>query len=119
MGFAGAGFAGDLTNGRRLRFNSSLSVSGGGTQSKPAVENRGLADLYFRSDLSVSQLGMPKERKIRPPDDAADPNKLPQNFRLTKETIRKLEKAALEYGMSKTVYVELALKDRFRKDAIT
>ena len=74
--------------------------------------------LYFMPDLSISQLGMPKERKIAPPGDAADPNKLPQNFRLTKETIRKLEKAALEYGMSKTVYVELALKDRFRKDAI-
>jgi hypothetical protein len=75
--------------------------------------------LCFMPDLSISQLGMPKERKIAPPDDAADPNKLPQNFRLTKETIRKLEKAALEYGMGKTVYVELALKDRFRKDAIT
>jgi hypothetical protein len=41
-----------------------------------------------------------------------------QNFRLTPETIRKLETAAREYGMSKTAYAELALKDRFKKDRI-
>jgi hypothetical protein len=46
------------------------------------------------------------------------PSKRIQNFRLTPETIRKLETAAREYGMSKTAYTELALKDRFKKDRI-
>jgi hypothetical protein len=45
-------------------------------------------------------------------------NKEPQNFRLTLETIRKLEMAARGYGMSKTVYVEMALKAQFKKDGI-
>jgi hypothetical protein len=60
---------------------------------------------------------MPKERKPTPPGDT-DSNKQPQNFRFTTETIRKLEIAAREYGMSKTAYTELALKDRFKKDGI-
>jgi hypothetical protein len=45
-------------------------------------------------------------------------NKEPQNFRLTPETIRKLEEASRQYGMSKTVYVEMALKAQFKKDGI-
>jgi predicted DNA-binding protein len=42
-----------------------------------------------------------------------------QNFRLTPETIRRLGVAARQHGMSKAVYVELALIDRFKKDSIT
>ena len=61
---------------------------------------------------------MTKERKPSSESSESDPVKTPQNFRLTPETVRKLEVAAREYGMSKTVYVELALKDRFKKDGI-
>jgi TraY domain-containing protein len=62
---------------------------------------------------------MIKEKKTTASEDTADASKQPQNFRFTSETIRKLEKAAREYGMSKTAYAELALKDRFKKDNIT
>ena len=61
---------------------------------------------------------MTKERKNAASNEAADLNKKPQNFRFTAETVRKLEIAAKEYGMSKTAYTELALKDRFKKDGI-
>src|SRR5215471_6702815 len=67
--------------------------------------------LYFRLKLPILILSMSTERKT-PASDDADLNKKPQNFRFTPETVRKLEKAAREYGMSKTAYTELALKDR-------
>jgi hypothetical protein len=47
---------------------------------------------------------MPKKRKTAASDDAEDPSKTPQNFRFTPETVRKLEEAARDYGMSKTAY---------------
>jgi hypothetical protein len=61
---------------------------------------------------------MPKKRKTAASEDAEDSSKTPQNFRFTQETVRKLEEAARDYGMSKTAYTELALKDRFKKDGI-
>jgi TraY domain len=73
--------------------------------------------LYSLAFLAIFLLGMPKEKKPTPSDDT-DSNKQPQNFRFTAETIRKLEEAARDYGMSKTAYAELALKDRFKKDGI-
>jgi hypothetical protein len=57
---------------------------------------------------------MPKGTKT----ESRAQNKEPQNFRLTPETIRKLEEASRQYGMSKTVYVEMALKAQFKKDGI-
>jgi hypothetical protein len=51
-------------------------------------------------------------------DEDTDRAKRPQHFRFTPDTVRKLEAAAREYGMSKTAYTELALKDRFKKDGI-
>jgi hypothetical protein len=39
-------------------------------------------------------------------------------FRFTPETIRRLQIAADKAGMSETVYVELALKERLKKDGI-
>jgi hypothetical protein len=40
-------------------------------------------------------------------------------FRFTPDTIRRLKDAAEKAGMSETVYVELALKDRLKKDGIS
>jgi predicted HicB family RNase H-like nuclease len=48
----------------------------------------------------------------------SNPNKKPMTFRFTPETVRKLDAAAIQEGMSMTSYVELALKDRFKKDGI-
>ena len=45
--------------------------------------------------------------------------KKPMTFRVTPDTVRKLGAAAAQEGMSMTTYVELALKDRFRKDNVT
>jgi hypothetical protein len=45
-------------------------------------------------------------------------DKKAKHFRFTPETIRKLSEAAAKEGVSETVYVELALKDRFKKDGI-
>jgi hypothetical protein len=45
-------------------------------------------------------------------------NKQPQHFRLTPEAVRKLEEASKKRGMSKTVYVQLALDAQFNKDGI-
>jgi len=61
---------------------------------------------------------MPKERQPSQSAEKTERPKTPQNFRFTIETIRKLGVAAREYGMSKTAYTELALKDRFKKDGI-
>jgi hypothetical protein len=41
-----------------------------------------------------------------------------QNFRLTPETIRKLDVASRQYGASKAVYVEMALKAQFKRDGV-
>jgi len=40
------------------------------------------------------------------------------HFRLTPEAVRKLEEASKKRGMSKTVYVQLALDAQFNKDGI-
>lgn len=58
-------------------------------------------------------LFMAKEKKTR----KGLPKK-PMTFRFTPETIRKLGAAAVQEGMSMTVYVELALKAQFRKNGI-
>jgi hypothetical protein len=55
-----------------------------------------------------------KEEKPRPYGQ----QKRPKNLRFTPETLRKLKQASAEQGVSETVYVELALKDRFKKDGI-
>ena len=45
-------------------------------------------------------------------------NKQAKHFRLTPETVRRLKEATAQEGVSETVYVELALKDRFKRDGI-
>ena len=61
---------------------------------------------------------MLKERKHSVTSEKPKRTKLPQNYRFTPETIRRLEAAARKYGMSRTAYTELALQDRFKKDGI-
>ena len=59
---------------------------------------------------------MAKKRKPEP--DEQDLTKSPQTFRLTLETVRRLEQAARSYGMTKTAYTELALQERMKRDRI-
>jgi hypothetical protein len=54
----------------------------------------------------------------RPKDKKPGTTKRLKAFRLTPDTVRKLQAGAQEYGMSETVYVELALKAQFKKDKI-
>ncbi len=46
------------------------------------------------------------------------PSKTPRTVYLTAETSRRLDKAAAAEGLSNSIYIELALKDRFKKDGI-
>jgi len=54
----------------------------------------------------------------RPKDKKPGTTKRLKAFRLTPETVRKLEVGAQEYGMSETAYTELALKNQFKRDGI-
>jgi len=56
-----------------------------------------------------------KENKSSITRNDSGSNKKPQHFRLTPDTIRKLEAAARQEGLSKTVVVELALKAHFKR----
>ncbi len=58
---------------------------------------------------------MPKQKKSSITPSVSGLNKKPQHFRLTPDTVRRLEVAARQDGMSKTVVVELALKAHFKK----
>jgi hypothetical protein len=59
-------------------------------------------------------------RKTKPVSESehGDSGKIPKTFRLTPETVRKLELASESYGMAQTAYVELSLQERFKKDKI-
>jgi hypothetical protein len=61
---------------------------------------------------------MPKERKPRTSGDAMKLNKQPKMFRLMPDDIRKLKEAALQTGVTETVYVQSALRAQFKKDGI-
>jgi len=50
-------------------------------------------------------------QKIAPP-------KIPRTVYLTAETSRRLDQAAATEGVSNSIYIELTLKDRFKKDGI-
>jgi hypothetical protein len=59
---------------------------------------------------------VPKENKSSITRNDSGSNKKPQHFRLmTPDTIGKLEAAARQEGLSKTVVVELALKAHFKR----
>jgi hypothetical protein len=66
--------------------------------------------LYISRHFHYFLFCMAKEKKTP---------KRPMTFRFTPETVRKLGTAAVQEGMSMTVYVELALKAQFRKNGIT
>jgi hypothetical protein len=46
------------------------------------------------------------------------PSKIPRTVYLTAETSRRLDKAAAAEGVSNSIYIELTLKDRFKKEGI-
>ena len=56
---------------------------------------------------------MPKKK-----DRRALPTKAPKTIYLSREVIRRLEKAAVAEGMSRSIYIEQTLKARFKKDGI-
>jgi hypothetical protein len=56
---------------------------------------------------------MPKKK-----DRGADPHKAPKTIYLSRDVIRRLEKAAVAEGMSQSIYIEQTLKARFKKEAI-
>ena len=58
--------------------------------------------------------------KCMPKKDAQKnaPAKIPRTVYLTAETSRRLDKAATAEGVSNSIYIELTLKDRFRKDGV-
>ena len=56
--------------------------------------------------------------KEKPTPRSYGQNKKTKTLRFTPETFRMLREASLKQGVSETVYVELALKDRFKKDGI-
>jgi predicted DNA-binding protein len=58
---------------------------------------------------------MSKERKSTPSDKM---NKVPKTFRVPPETARRLERASKADGVSQSVYVDQALKAKFKKDGI-
>ena len=60
---------------------------------------------------------MPKDKKRTTPATRKAPRKS-QMFRFTAETARMLELASERAGMSKTVYVLLALKHQFQADGL-
>jgi hypothetical protein len=61
---------------------------------------------------------MPKERKPTGSGGATKLNKQPKMFRLMPDDIRKLKDAALQTGVTETVYVQIALRAQFKKDGI-
>lgn len=56
--------------------------------------------------------------KDKPVPRSYGQGKKTKSLRFTPETFRKLKEASVKQGVSETVYVELALKDRFKKDGI-
>jgi hypothetical protein len=44
--------------------------------------------------------------------------KIPRNFRLFPDTIRRLKIAAAETGLSETSYMEVTLRERFKREGI-
>jgi hypothetical protein len=72
--------------------------------------------LYFTTRSPDLLSSMAKERKTARQGKGL--GKQAQSFRLTPESVRKLGVAARQYGASKAVYVEIALKAQFKKDDI-
>jgi hypothetical protein len=61
---------------------------------------------------------MPKERKPTASSGVTKLNKQPKMFRLMPDDIHKLKEAALQTGVTETVYVQIALRAQFKKDGI-
>jgi hypothetical protein len=76
-----------------------------------------ILSLFFSEKVDFIPM-MTKQEKSTEEPRPYGLDKKPKNMRLTPETIRKLKEASRRQGVSEAVYVELALKDRFRKDGI-
>ena len=75
---------------------------------------------YYDTILALNAMRFLDTLKCMPKKDAQKnaPAKIPRTVYLTAETSRRLDKAAAAEGVSKSIYIELTLKDRFKKDGI-
>jgi hypothetical protein len=51
-------------------------------------------------------------------EKGTEPTKVPKTIYLSRDTVRRLEKAAEAEGMSNSVYIEQTLRARFKKEGI-
>jgi hypothetical protein len=78
------------------------------------------ANAFPFAELSGIDSFVPKQRQAMAGDNAG-PQKIKRKaimFRLTEEDVRKLGEAAFRAGLNKTVYVQLALREKFKKDNV-
>ena len=69
--------------------------------------------------MAILTCSMPRQKKSNgTPARSYGQGKKPKTFRLTPQTIRKLKEATISNGISETAYVELALKEQFKKNGI-
>ena len=75
---------------------------------------------YYDTILALNAIRLLDTLKCMPKKDAQRnaPAKIPRTVYLTAETSRRLDKAAVAEGVSNSIYIELTLKDRFKKDGI-
>ena len=75
---------------------------------------------YYDTVLALNVIRFLDTLECMPRKDAQKnaPAKIPRTVYLTAETSRRLDKAAAAEGVSNSIYIELTLKDRFKKDGI-
>lgn len=75
---------------------------------------------FFDGILPLPHLGGVRYLRTMPKKEsrATKAGKLARTIYLSKDIGRRLEKAALAEGMTRSIYIEQTLKARFKKDAI-
>jgi hypothetical protein len=70
--------------------------------------------IIYRHLLTVVYTGMPKN--TQPKNEA---RKIPKNFRLFAEDVRRLKLGAEKMGIPAAIYLQFALREKFEKDGIS
>jgi hypothetical protein len=73
---------------------------------------------HFNPVLRLHQSRYDTREGCMPRKEIQKSDKIPRTVYLTAKTSQRLDQAAAEEGMSYSIYIELALKDRFKKDGI-